>query len=153
MASSTEQEKLDASLGKIIREVVFQGKNLSILGGLVASLGLGVYSNLSPEKEARAAYDTLRPVVQKNMNDLALLQAQLEALSIQQREVRLLLERLLNSQHALEERFSPKKQKAEVEQKYTDLVKGIEKMSRLEAFAPAPSRAALPEQPWEKESE
>ena len=151
MTASKEQEKLDASLGKVIREVLFQGKNLSVLGGLFASLGLGVYSNISPEKEARAAYETLRPVVQKNVNDLALFQAQLEALNLQQKEVRYLLERLLNSQHTLEERFSSRKKKAEVEQKYADLVKGIEKMSRLEATAP-PS-VELPAQPWAEKEE
>jgi len=151
MSDEKEQAKLDASLGKALREILFQGKNLSVLGGLLASLSLGVYSNVSPEKEARAAYDTLRPVVQKSVNDLALLEAQLKALELQQKEVRYLLERLLSSQHTLEERFSSRKKKAEVEEKYANLAKGLEKMSHVEAAKPAPIQ--LPEQPWSEKAE
>ena len=117
----------------------------------MASLGLGVYSNISPEEEARTAYGTLRPVVQQNVNDLAVLQAHLKVLELQQKELKELLEDLLDSQHALEERFSSRKQKAEVEEKYTDLAKGLEKMSHIAVVKP--SLVTLPEQPWEKESE
>lgn len=154
MASENKDlDKLDASLGRVLRTLLFSSRNVGVGGALLASLGMSAYSTLSPEKEARMTYDTLRPVVQKNVNDLALLQAQLEALQFKHAELKKLLEQMLESQHLLEERFSTRSKKADVETKYNKLV---EKLGTLSGGGASPAPAMppppqLPKAPWSPE--
>lgn len=152
-SENKDLDKLDASLGRILRTLLFSSRNVGIGSALIASLGMSAYSTLSPEKEARMTYETLRPVVQKNANDLALLQAQLEALQFKQAELKKLLEQMLESQRLLEDRFSTRSKKADVETKYNKLVEQLGTLSGGAARpAPAmPPPPQLPEAPWSPE--
>lgn len=146
-----ELEKLDASLGRILRTVFLNSRNVGVGSALLASLGMSAYSTLSPEQEARMTYETLRPVVQKNANDLALLQAQLEALHFKHAELKKLLEQMLESQRLLEDRFSTRSKKADVKNRYNKLIEKLGALTSQQPQGEGPPPPQLPEAPWSPE--
>lgn len=56
------------------------GRRIGLGGALVTALGLGAYSSVAPETEARTIYQILRPVVQNNANEIVALRLRLDYL-------------------------------------------------------------------------
>lgn len=151
-----KEDSLEESLSKFsvvfIKQLLRGGKNVGMGGALVTSLGLGTYSAMAPEEEARIAYDTLRPVVQENTNDAIRLQARVNHLEEDLEEALELIEKL---RVAVESQSRRKSSQDPAMKELAERLQDISRRERVETVLEAreghdSSMKVLPKSPWQK---
>lgn len=68
------------SLLRLLRLFLVNNRRVGLGGAVLTALGLGAYSSVAPEDEARTIYQILRPVVQSNANEIVALRLRIEYL-------------------------------------------------------------------------
>lgn len=68
------------SLLGLLRLFLVNNRRVGLGGAVLTALGLGAYSSVAPEVEARTIYQILRPVVQSNANEIVALRLRIEYL-------------------------------------------------------------------------
>lgn len=75
---SEVQEQKPKTFASKLKDALEHGKNASTAIVLVLSVLMGVYNFFAPEREARTAYSTLKPVVEQSANEIRELRIRLD---------------------------------------------------------------------------
>lgn len=153
---STVSEAFNRLLLHYLQEILVSSRKLGVAGAIIASLGMGTYSTFAPEKEARVAYETLRPVVQQNFQEIVVLQGRIALLEKQLAALQENLEDIADDHEELAVESGSKKSKKAVSPETSsalmELSHRLKKVTGdLAVSEPAvESVPVLPMEPWEK---
>jgi hypothetical protein len=80
MTKLDEDTEPDLKVPSKLKETLEQGKAIGTVVILVLTAAMSIYHFFRPEAEARASYETLKPVVEDNANQLRELQGKIDVL-------------------------------------------------------------------------